>query len=418
MKLFTKYSRINVAATIIIFLIASTAFYLALNYVLLQQIDNDLQIEQDEITTYVQKHNQLPENIPVKDQLINYTITNAPLKGRHLETNTIVDRQDKDGEEFRQIIFCIKAAGKWYKVTVSKSLEDTDKLIHSILLISFTTILTILIATFIINRVVLKKIWRPFYQSLAAVKNFNLSKNQNLHFPPVQVEEFRFMNETLERITSQAQLEYLSLKTFSENASHEIQTPIAIIRSKLDLLIQDEQLTEQQSQVLQTVYAAIQKLTKLNQSLLLLAKIENNQYEEVQQIEIKEKIEEKAEEFRELWQAQEIIFDSSLKGARINMNKELADILLNNLFSNATKHNFKGGTISVDVSSHHLRISNTSQAPSLDENKLFQRFYKPSAGDSQNGLGLSIIKQICDVSGFQIDYTFKDSMHVFSVSWL
>src|SRR5438270_6802034 len=185
-------------------------------------------------------------------------------------------------------------------------MEDSDSLIRSILLITISTILTILVVSILINRFALKQIWKPFYQSLDAVRKFKVNKKEALRLQQSNIDEFEFMNQTLQRITAQAQLDYLSLKTFSENASHEIQTPIAIVRSKLDLLIQDEDLREEQSQALQSAYNAIERLTRLNQSLLLLAKIENHQFEEVSAIDLKKNLEEKLSQFQELWQSQQI----------------------------------------------------------------------------------------------------------------
>ena len=417
MKLFTKYSRINVLATIGIFLIASATYYYTLHYVLINQIDEDLKIEEREIVTYNREHNHLPENISVKDQMISYQTVNTPFAKRYFNTTSITEAQKKNKEDFRQLVFGIKTGQGWYKVTVSKSLEDTDALTDSILLVTFSTILLILIVSLIINRVVLRRIWKPFYHTLDAAKGFKVSKAQKLSFPDTGIEEFDLMNQTMERLTKQAQLDYLSLKTFSENASHEMQTPLAVIRSKLDLLIQDEQLTEEQSKKLQSAYNAIERLTKLNQSLLLLAKIENKQYEEVQTIHLKDKIEDKREEFYELWQAQNFTVTFSLADIVLHMNNNLADLLLNNLFSNATRHNLPGGHIDVELTKKHLSISNTSSLPPLDKEHLFTRFYKSSFHNNYSGLGLSIIREICDVSGFNINYSYANNLHTFVIHW-
>lgn len=415
MKLFTKYSRINVLAMILIFLVSSLAFYFLLNYVLIKQLDEDLKIEQSEITNYAEKYSRLPENTSVKDQVIEYEPTGKLIPPKKIITTRSLQGQNIENEPFRQLQFGVFADQQWYRVTVSKSLEETDDLIRSILVISIFTILAILIASFIINRLVLKRIWKPFYHSLDSVKQFKVSGNQQLQFPTATIDEFNFMNQTLEGITTKAQLDYLSLKTFSENASHEIQTPIAIIRSKLDLLIQDEQLTEEHSQILLGAYKAIEKLTRLNQSLLLMARIENRQYEEVQTIDLSAMLQEKLNEFNELWESHLVNVQTSLKKCRIKMNPYLADILLNNLLSNATKHNFAGGKIRIELDENKLLILNTSYDPMLDKSKLFERFYKPSTGNDHNGLGLSIIKQICDVSGFKIDYEFADDKHGFTI---
>lgn len=412
MKLFAKYSRINVVATIIIFLIASIAFNFTLHYVFMNQIDDDLRIEEKEIETYIKEHDQLPESISVNNQLIHYDPVTTAVQ-RHFNTRLITESAEHEREKFRQLIFGVQAAGQFYKVTVAKSLKETENLTRSILIIAFITILVILLVAFIINRVVLKRIWKPFYQSLDAVKEFKVGSSQSLQLPSSGIDEFQLMNQTLEKITSRAQFDYLSLKTFSENASHEIQTPLAVIRSKLDLMIQDEHLTERQSESLQAAYNSVQKLTRLNHSLLLLAKIENNQFQEVSSIDLKRKVEEKIADFHELWLAQELTIQTELAEATILMNEELLEILLNNLLSNATRHNYRGGKISIVLNENYLAIANTSDVQELNAETLYQRFTKLSKLSKSNGLGLSIIRQICDTSGFRINYRFENAMHIF-----
>jgi signal transduction histidine kinase len=416
MKLFTKYSRINVMATVVIFLIATIAFYFTLRIVLVHQIDEDLKIEQREIEAYVKEHNQLPESISVNDQFIRYEFASTLVK-RSFTTKQIISPGDHESEDYRVLVFGIATAGRLYAITVSKSLEDAEGLTQSIFIIAFTTILLILLAALIINRVILKRIWKPFYNSLEIVRGFKVGTNRPLNFPSSNIEEFRIMNETLQKITNQAQQDYLSLKTFSDNASHEIQTPLAVIRSKLDLLSQDENLTEKQSQSIQAAYNSVQKLARLNQSLLLLVKIENNQFHETTSVNLKEKLEEKIIDFKELWEVHQISTHVELTEVSIFMNKELVDILLNNLIGNATRHNCDGGSIDITLHKTYLSISNSSHLPELESSSLYQRFSKKTNVSETNGLGLSIIKQIGDNSGLEVKYQYLNRKHVFLVSW-
>ena len=413
MKLFAKYNRINLLTTIIIFLLSATAFYFVIRYILINQVDNDLRIEEREIETYVHEHGVLPEPIPVKDQKISYALVDREFKKRKFTTEHFEGERDS----FRVLHFGITAGENIYIATVAKSLEGTDDLTRSILLISLATILVILVTSLVINRVLLKKLWQPFYTSLDILKNFRVDKKQSLNFPSTQIDEFTFMNQTIGKTTNQAQQEYSLLKEFTENASHEMQTPLAIIRSKLDLLIQDENLSEDQSKTMQSAYTAIEKLSRLNQSLLLLAKIENNQYADTSRINLKDKITEKLDAFHELWQNQNISVTFSLKDATVNLNTELADILLNNLFSNATRHNFSNGTIDVALEEKQLKISNSSNEKELNSRQMFLRFFSQDRKSRYNGLGLSIIKQICDVSGISIQYLFSGNEHRFILTW-
>jgi len=413
MKLFTKYSRINLLTTIIIFLLSATAFYFVIRYILINQVDNDLKIEEREIETYAKEHGTLPEPIPVKDQKISYALSDHDFKTRRFTTDHVEGEKDS----FRILQFGITVKGNIYVATVAKSLEGTDALTRSILLISLATILLILATSLIVNRVVLKKLWQPFYSSLDALRNFRVDKKQSLNFPSTQIDEFTFMNQTIRKTTNQAQQEYSLLKEFTENASHEMQTPLAIIRSKLDLLIQDENLSEEQSKTMQSAYSAIEKLSRLNQSLLLLAKIENNQYADTTSINLKDKITEKLNAFHELWQNQNISVSSALQDARVNLNSELTDILLNNLLSNATRHNVSNGSINIILKETELEISNSSSEKELNSQQMFLRFFSQDKKRPYNGLGLPIIKQICDVSGLTIRYFFSNDQHKFTLSW-
>jgi signal transduction histidine kinase len=184
----------------------------------------------------------------------------------------------------------------------------------------------------------------------------------------------------------------------------------------MDILIQDENLSETQSRAAQSAYDAIQRMSKLNSSLLLLAKIENKQFDEVETINLKEKIETKLVDFFELWQSKHLSLRRSLRNCEIKINPLLAEIMLNNLLSNATKHNISNGKIAITLTSDKLIIANTSESPALDEKQLFTRFYKTSA-TSDNGLGLCIAKQICDLNDFTLSYDYSNNQHVFSIDF-
>ncbi len=417
MKLFTQYNRINLLATIIIFLLSSCAFYALLRYILIDQVDESLRIEQREVQDYIARYNRLPEPVQVKDQATQFsTADNHPVK-KHFKTVKLYDTFEKENHPFRQYTFNVKVNNQQYQATVSKSLEGTDDLTKAIIFITLGTLLLILVASTIINRIVLKKLWQPFYNTLAVMHGFKLGQKEELHFPETNIAEFSFMSNVLEQTTRKAEQDYLLLKEFTENASHELQTPLAIIQSKLDLLIQDEQLSQQQSQAALAAFEAIQKLSRLNQSLLLLAKIGNRQFEQTSDVNLKEKIEEKLLQLEDLIQSNELTVSAQLENSSIQMNAALADILLNNLFSNSIRHNKKGGGIGIRLQPGQLVVSNTGAEQALDPIRLFTRFYKGSSAGSQNGLGLSIAHQICEVSGCHLSYHYENGLHQFRITW-
>lgn len=418
MKLFTAYNRINLISTVIIFLLASTAFYFLLRYVLVEQVDKNLKIEQHEIQTYTAKYQHLPEIMHVKDQEIRYTPVSGPPQKHFFRTVKPAVTPGHDDDEYRELVFNIFADGQWHEVVVGKSMEGTDDMTESIITITLSTLLLILITSLAINRIMIRRLWKPFYNTLSVMGSFEIGKMQEPVFAATQIDEFTFMNDILRDATARAREEYLSLKEFTENASHELQTPLAIIQSKLDILIQDEQLTEPQSRLLQSAYEALQKMTRLNQSLLLLTKIKNRQYSEQSAVDLPQKLAEKITQCEELAKGKNISFTKDIQGkVTLLMNPLLVDILLNNLFSNAIKYAPAGGTITVRAREGLLEMSNTGHGMALDPQQLFRRFGKPGPAMTGIGLGLAIIKQISDISGITVQYHFTDGAHVFSFTW-
>ena len=414
MKLFARYTVINLAANIAIFLLACIALYFSLRFVLVDQIDEDLEIEQAEIMAYVDKHGTLPEQFPASDQEVEFRPT---LNSKKTFFHTIRKRNHHNHEEsYREVTFSLKAGAQTYQAQVSKSLEKTNSLLRSILLIAMLTILSILAVSLFLNRVLIRKLWQPFYSALDALKKFRVSSSQPLTLPNTTINEFTYLNQTLRDMSASSRVEYEALKTFSENASHEVQTPLAIIRSKLDLLIQDDMVTEKHGATLEGVYDSVETLTRLNHGLLLLTRIDNHQFESTAPIDLTHILQTKVQEFTEIWQARGINTTIDLQPARVAMNAQLADTLINNLLSNATNHNRKNGSIGISLNADILIISNTSDEAALEPTKMYERFYKPSVSGSRNGLGLSIIRQIADVSNLLLAYRFENGEHIFTLS--
>jgi len=415
MKLFTRYFRINLLATLLIFLLASIAFYFLLWWVMINQVDEDLKIEQREIQTYVRKYNRPPEPITVKDQRVSYEQTELHEYTHHFSTVKSPERHER--EDFRQISFTLPVGNQWLLFKVSKSLEGTQDMNRSIIIISLLTVILILVVSLLINRWLLRRLWQPFYSTLSGVKKFRLGEKKPPSFVPSSIDEFNLLNKTLDQFIQGAEKEYTLLKEFTENASHELQTPLAIVQSKLDTLIQDEHLSEAQSNAAQTAYEAIRKMAKLNQSLLLLSKIENRQFSETSTFDFKNLAEEKIADWQELWQGKNLRITSSMEPTSIIMNTQLADILLNNLFSNAARHTADGGSIHMNLRQNEFIISNDASGGALDSGKLFKRFSKGGQITDQYGLGLSIVQQIVEVSGKRISYHFDKGQHNFTIGF-
>jgi len=412
MKLLTRYNRINLLSTIAIFLLSGIAFFFALHLTLLKQMDEDLRIEQREITNYVALHDTLFTPVEVKDQETIIEKTTEPDEKEKFKTIRGVH-----DEKYRQLSFAIRAGNEWYNVKVRKSLEATEHITRTVFGITFCTILLVLLLTVVINSTILKKLWQPFYTSLDRLQGFKVNNREPLALPASTIDEFTFMNNILERTTSKAIQDYERLKEFTENASHELQTPLAIIRSKLEMMMQGENLTEYQFNALQSASEALDRLARMNQSLLLLTKIENEQFAYKSIIDLTQIVAQKAAQFNEIWQDKSLHISLDVEPVQLHTNKELIELLLNNLFSNATRHNYENGNIHITLRQDRLCIANTGHPATLNRKHLFQRFYNPSNSSTSNGLGLAVIHQICAASGFKVDYDFENGLHVFTITF-
>jgi signal transduction histidine kinase len=417
-KLFSRYSRINALFTVGIFAITCLGLYFVIFQVLVAQLDHNFLRIQHRMQAYVSAQQELPGPQVLDDLRVYYTAEKDSLfGGEHFESTHFYDSTLGKDHRFRKFFFPIKVKETWYQVTLIKPLEGPHHVASAILYVSIAVILLLVLASYLLNRLAIKRLLSPFYQTMDALRGFTIGSTQPLPLPQTDIEEFAFMNECLKSMTGKAAEDYRLLKEFTENASHEIQTPLAIIRSKLDLVIQDAHLSEAQSEKLRSAYAALKRISRLNQSLLLIAKIENRQYNRTETLSVHDKLTEKLIQFQELWENSHLQVQSSIEPANLQVNPELLDILLNNLLSNATRHNCPQGIIEVRLQPGKLEISNSGMPSPLNKDRLFRRFYKEIPNSEQVGLGLSIIHQICEVTGIALAYRFKEDQHIFALNW-
>ncbi|MBS1934080.1 MAG: HAMP domain-containing histidine kinase, partial [Bacteroidetes bacterium] len=276
MRLITKYNRINIIATVIVLMLASICYYFIVRYVLIRQLDNTLKVEEAEIINYVKTNNKLPEATNYRDQRTSFEEASQAVIRKFENISACGYHEGRDA--CRKLSFPIRINGKNYKASVTKSEEEMEDLVQMIVFITIGIIILLLLILFITNRVLLRRLWEPFYSTLQSIKQFNFSNKQTLSSQQTDIEEFKDLNATVNTMQSRIIKDYETLKNFADNASHEMQTPLAILNSKLDLLIQEPNLNESQTKQLQSMYDAMSRLTNLNRSLLLLTKIENNQF--------------------------------------------------------------------------------------------------------------------------------------------
>ncbi|HEX2933722.1 MAG TPA: HAMP domain-containing sensor histidine kinase, partial [Bacteroidales bacterium] len=268
------------------------------------------------------------------------------------------------------------------------------------------------------NYMLSRKLWRPFYKTISQISRYNIKEKKTLSFPANNVYEFTRLNEVLSMMSEKIRNDYLSLKEFTEDASHEIQTPLAVIKSKLEMLIQSEHITPSELELIAAMNRAITRISKLNSGLLLIAKIENNQFSETTEASFIELLEQSLDVFTDFIQQRNlrVTFEKS-SDFQVMMNPALADILVSNLINNSIKHNLPNGYIEIRTTSDYFSIVNSGN-PLVSKNpaELFQRFNKENKQSESPGLGLAIIGKICDASQLIINYQNIADQHIIKIS--
>ncbi len=291
---------------------------------------------------------------------------------------------------------------------------EEDDLIEDLLYSLLWLYLGLIISIIFLNNIVLNKIWNPFYKLITWLETFNIEKDENIKVQQTSIEEFNLLNKQIQVLLQKSRDSFIGQKQFIENASHELQTPLAISINKLELYIENYDLSESELVQIAKVLNNLERLTRFNKSLLLLSKIENRQFLYVQEVSIISIIQEVVEDFSDFaaHKQMECIITSE-ENIVFKMNRDLAVILFTNLIKNAIVYGENGSLINIEIEKQEIRISNLFTQEALKKEKLFTRFYKISSKNS-NGLGLAISKAIADEYDLELEYYF-DERHIFKV---
>ncbi|MCT2563404.1 sensor histidine kinase [Chryseobacterium herbae] len=348
------------------------------------------------------------QNIKKEDLLKDSIYTFEKQKSYTKEPN--IDR-------FRTLSTVIYVNNKPFRFTVETNIEESQE---TIVVIAITTVfffIMIVLGLLFINRKLSDSVWKPFRDTLEKLKKFNLNSQTKIEFNPSDTTEFEELNQSLSKLIEHTISAYKTQKEFTENASHELQTPLAILKNKLDILLQSEDLTEKQYRIAEEMNKALTRSSRINKNLLLLAKIENNQFDNSEKIRFDAILDQSMEAVQEHFEQKNIsVEEDNSSQVQVNGNSSLIEILINNLLLNAIRHTPVHGSISVKLTSSVFEVANSGTEP-LNADLLFKRFSKLSSESGGSGLGLAIIKEISTFHGWKVSYRFENGHHVFSVKF-
>ena len=345
--------------------------------------------------SYVRSH----QAISYRDSMIYIKEKNETEPARILTTIF----KDKENRHYELSVFT---------PTIEK--RDLQEAIFHLLIALFATLL---IAILVINIWVFRRSMKPFYQLLNWLDKYRLGQENEPLDISTYTTEFRKLNETVKRYATHSEEIYRQQKLFIGNASHEIQTPLAVCQNRIEMLMEDESLSEEQLSELAKTYQTLEYVSKLNKSLLLLSKIDNSQFADSANVCINELVHRYMDDYQEVYDYKEIqITLNEKENFHLQINETLATMLITNLLKNAYVHNNEHGTIQIEIGKDYITFSNSGDLQPLDEKRVFERFYQGKKKEGTTGLGLAIVAAICRQCSLAVSYRFVNNMHEFHVT--
>lgn len=341
-------------------------------------------------------------------------------EGRHYrqvfyDATVYIELEDED-EPVRVMCTAFRMPdGQYYELKLMISILERDDMVEAMLWYLGALFLLFLICTSIGIQLVLKGVFRPLHRLLDWLHCIQPGKEVPPLDNPTKIREFRQLSDAALDMGNRSYKAYEEQKQFIENASHELQTPLAIVRGKVELLAESEGMTEQQMEQLDEIYATLGRAVKLNKSLLLLSRIENGQYTEMEDVSVDEILDELLPDLMDIYEHKQVrlIRKREEQPFIIRCNHSLAQILVSNLVKNSLLHNREEGELQVLTTPTSLVIKNTGDVP-LDGEKLFRRFYHGMDGKKDStGLGLAIARSIALSSSLKLTYEWQNGMHTF-----
>ncbi|WP_114492425.1 sensor histidine kinase [Candidatus Ulvibacter alkanivorans] len=420
MKLLNYTSRIQLVLFLILFGIFSVLFFLVLSWNVLQNVDEVLFNRKMNLLVYLKENPRAPfvEDNPL-DDFTFYPIDKETFqKRKEVYTDTLVyEPVDDELDEYRKLSAHVKLHGDYYRLEIVKPHLEVTEIISTIAITLGGLLLGITLCYYLSQRFISKKIWNPFYEMLEKLRHYRLDKQQTPVLSPSRIDEFQTLWDAITELMEKNKEVFDSQKQFIENASHEMQTPLSVIQSRLETLISLEP-TFDQAAIIESIIRSTQRLKKLNKTLLLLSKIENRQFLLSEKIPVNGIINKSLVYYEEQKGAQGI--EVTIKKETeliVQGNVVLTEILIQNLLKNAFLHNTKEGKVIISIMKNRLSIVNTGRLKALDKEKLFHRFYKQSGNPDTWGLGLAIARKISETSGWGLHYREEEGLHIFEVDF-
>lgn len=409
MKLLYKTALNFLPAMALILSLAGLALYWLLRREVTDEIREQLEFQAELIAKEV----SLGRNVNFPLASVS-EVSMATLPPKQLGDTLIYDHLQHKKEGYYYLILGKEIRQRHYRIMVMTSYIGWERYYQTIFISFLAVAIGMTFVGVLLNYYSNHNLWKPFFLNLENLKRFSVRSTQPVYWHDSSVTEFKELQQSLKELTERSRREYLALREFTENASHELQTPLGVIQSKLDRMSQLE-INEEIARYIVQVKSSVERLSKLNKNLLLLAKLDNEVFLEKQSLDLKAMLEAHLEQMEDLFAARNITFITDIASLNLNTNRYLCEVLLSNLLSNVLRYSFPHSEVLITLKTHQLVIGNPGLPLDFPTERLFDRFTKGENHTQGIGLGLAIVRQICWVNGWKVAYTYQQGIHYFTV---
>lgn len=417
-KLIRKYLIISI---IVVLLIGCISHFLIFRFFIHYSNDQMLLDQKARLENYIAENDTLPlaATLVLKPARIEeYAIEDVDVLHKNVFKDTIMYSEETGTfTPYRQLHFTVSYGNKYHLININQPTMISNDLFYAIVSSLLLLLVLFILFTYVIEHLLKKNIWQPLNYNLQKLHEYDLKANTILELRNPNIKEFDEINEVILRMVHKINKDYENSRLFTEDASHEMQTPLSIIKSKLDLLVQNSELMQDQEneRSIKAISRAVSRLSKLNKSLLLITKINNDQYEKREDIHLDELLKLYLTDLEELFEAKNLTLTVDIQPCLLHIDSALANILVSNLLSNSVRHNLTNGRINIYLDSSRLQISNTCNSELKGSADLFNRMTFHNRSENSLGLGLNIVKSICDKNEFKIEYDYPEK-DIFCIS--
>lgn len=408
MKLTSIYWKYTVYTFLVVLVLGSITHYYIFRNSIHRSTDDVLQEYKQDILDYAANHDTLLSlhDLELKhSRLLFHEVGKATGEEEEcaIYDSLIYSKYENEQVVYRVLKFNVNTCDGTYQVLLSQPTLEEDDLMSAVVVSLLLLLFFFLIASSWVSAYYTRVLWRPFYRLLAQLRRFRMERSKPEKISDCGIDEFDEMGNTMSDMMEKIRNDYLSLKELTENTSHELQTPLSILKMKLEMLQQLEMENEKVMGLVQDMQHTVSRMTRFNRALLLIARINNDQFAEVESVSLNEYIDGYLSDYEDILLDRSIIVRRNYEAPfTVSMNRMLAERLVMNLIANAVRYNVEGGYIAVETTPESLRITNP-YAHAIPPGDLFARFTRSSQNEESTGLGLTIVKSICQKSGLKID---------------